>query len=149
MVRVCLIYLGQKYKTLNVLNELGLSWKSAENNILLEIRLVEPVLRSIEPGRKSLILLQPLDSNFTLTHTLWASLNKTNTCFDHGLPTLHIRVLNTIVSKSLEPNSYNNNKEFGTSRSSYHSLSFSFGALRVYRYLNSLGQIALSNSMYI
>ena len=30
MARVCLIYLGQKYKTLNVLNELGLSWKSAE-----------------------------------------------------------------------------------------------------------------------
>ena len=32
------------------------------------------------------------------------SLNKTNTCFDHGLPTLHIRVLNTLVPKSLEPN---------------------------------------------
>ena len=28
----------------------------------------------------------------------------TNTCFDHGLPTLHIRVLNTLVPKSLEPN---------------------------------------------
>ena len=37
-------------------------------------------------------------------HTLCASLNKTNTCFDHGLPTLHIRVINTLVPKSLEPN---------------------------------------------
>ena len=34
------------------------------------------------------------------------SLNKTNTCFDHGLPTLHIRVLNTLVPKSLEPNKF-------------------------------------------
>ena len=30
----------------------------------------------------------------------------TNNCFDHGLPTLHIRVLNTLIPKSLEPNSY-------------------------------------------
>ena len=28
---------------------------------------------------------------------------------------------------------YNNNKQFGTSLSSYHSLSFSFSTLRVYR----------------
>ena len=31
VVRVCLIYLGQKYKTLNILNKLGLSWNSTEN----------------------------------------------------------------------------------------------------------------------
>ena len=49
MARVCLIYLGKKHKTLNVLNELGLSWKSAEYNIL-------PEIRSIEPSRKSPIL---------------------------------------------------------------------------------------------
>ena len=67
-----------------------------------------PEIRSIKPGRKSLILLQPLDSNFTYnTHTL-SELNKTNTCFDHGLPTLHIRVLNTLVPKFLEPNIINN-----------------------------------------
>ena len=70
MARVCLIYLGQKHKTLNVLNELGLNWKSTENNILPEIRSIKPILRSIKPSRKSPILLQPLDSNFTLTHTL-------------------------------------------------------------------------------
>ena len=27
------------------------------------------------------------------THILWASLNKSKTCFDHGLPTIQIRVL--------------------------------------------------------
>ena len=54
MARVCLIYLGQKYKTLNVLNKIGLSWNIAEKKILPEIRSIEPVLRSIELGRKSL-----------------------------------------------------------------------------------------------
>ena len=34
MAKVFLVYLGQKYKTLNILNKLGLSWKSAKNNIL-------------------------------------------------------------------------------------------------------------------
>ena len=45
-----------------------------------------------------------LDSNFTYKHTLSKSKTKTKTCFDHGLPILHIRVLNTLVPKSLEPN---------------------------------------------
>ena len=104
MAKICLIYLGKKYKTLNVLNELGLSWKSAENNVLPEIRSIEPVLRSIEPGRKSLILLQPLDSNFTLTHTLWASLKQDKHLFWSWFSNITIRVLNTLVPKSLEPN---------------------------------------------
>ena len=104
MARICLIYLGQKHKTLNILNERGLSSNSAEKHILPEIRSIKSVLRSIEQGQKSLILLQPLDSNLHTTHTLRASLNKTNTCFDHGLPTLYIRILNTLVLKSLEPN---------------------------------------------
>ena len=34
------------------------------------------------------------------------SLNKTNKCFDHDLPILHIRVLNILVPKFLEPNKY-------------------------------------------
>ena len=33
-----------KHKTLNVLNELGMSWKSIEKHILLEIRSIEPKL---------------------------------------------------------------------------------------------------------
>ena len=41
---------GAKHETLNVLNKLGLSWKSAEKRILPEIRSIESKLRSIEPG---------------------------------------------------------------------------------------------------
>ena len=51
MARVYLIYLEKKYKTLNILNELGLSWKSAENNILLEIQSIESVLQSINRAK--------------------------------------------------------------------------------------------------
>ena len=65
VARVCLIYLRQKYKILNVLNELGLSWNSTEKRILPEFRLIEPKLRSIEPGRIALLILQQLKSNFT------------------------------------------------------------------------------------
>ena len=65
MARVCLIYLGQKFKTLNVLNELGLSWKFAEKRILLDFWSIEPKFRSIEPGRNAHLILQQLDSNFT------------------------------------------------------------------------------------
>ena len=36
--------LKAKHKTLNVLNELGLSWNYAEKHILPEIRLIEPKL---------------------------------------------------------------------------------------------------------
>ena len=50
VIWVYLIYLGQKHKTLNVLNELGLSWNSIEKCILPEFQLIEPKLRSIEPG---------------------------------------------------------------------------------------------------
>ena len=32
----------QKHKTLNVLNELGLSWKSAKERVLHDFRLIEP-----------------------------------------------------------------------------------------------------------
>ena len=39
-----------KDKTPNVLNELGLSWKSVEERILPEIRSIEPKLQLIEPG---------------------------------------------------------------------------------------------------
>ena len=42
-----------KHKTPNVLNELGLSWKSAEERILPEIRSIEPKLQLIEPGRNA------------------------------------------------------------------------------------------------
>ena len=65
MARVCLIYLGQKHRTLNVLNELELSWNSAEKRILPEFRLIEPKLRSIELGRIALLILHQLKSNFT------------------------------------------------------------------------------------
>ena len=37
-------------------------------------------------------------------NTLWASLKQRLKRFDHGLPTVHIRVLNTLVPVSLEPN---------------------------------------------
>ena len=33
VARVCLIYLGQKHKTLNILNKLGLNWNSTEKRI--------------------------------------------------------------------------------------------------------------------
>ena len=42
-----------KHKTPNVLNELGLSWKSVEERILPEIRSIEPKLQLIEPGRNA------------------------------------------------------------------------------------------------
>ena len=42
-----------KHKTPNVLNELGLSWNSAEERILPEIRSIEPKLQLIEPGRNA------------------------------------------------------------------------------------------------
>ena len=61
MARVCLTYLGQKHKTLNVLNELGLSWNIAEKRILPEFRLIELKLRSIEPGRIALLILHQLN----------------------------------------------------------------------------------------
>ena len=65
MDRVCLIYLGQQHKTLNVLNKLGLSWNSTEKRILPDFRWIEPKLRSIEPGRNALSILHQLESNFT------------------------------------------------------------------------------------
>ena len=45
--------------------QLGLSWKSVEKCILLEFRLIELKLRSIEPGQIALLILQQLKSNFT------------------------------------------------------------------------------------
>ena len=42
-----------KHKTPNVLNELGLRWKSVEERILPEIRSIEPKLQLIEPGRNA------------------------------------------------------------------------------------------------
>ena len=65
VARVCVIDLGQKHKTLNVLNELELSWNSAEKPILLEFQLIEPKLRSIELGQIALLILHKLKSNFT------------------------------------------------------------------------------------
>ena len=45
--------LGAKRKILNVLNELGLSWKSAKKRILPEIRSIKPKLRLIKLGRNA------------------------------------------------------------------------------------------------
>ena len=65
------LYTGRSRSETLILNGLGLSWKFCRKNILPDFQSIEPILRSIEPGRKSLILLQPLDSNFTYnTHTL-------------------------------------------------------------------------------
>ena len=54
-----------KHKILNVLNELGLSWNSAEKRFLPDFRLIEPKLRSIKLGRIALMNLHQLESNFT------------------------------------------------------------------------------------
>ena len=53
MAKVCLLYLGQIRNPKNVLKQLGLSWTNLQKNILPELRSIEPVFRSIEPGRKA------------------------------------------------------------------------------------------------
>ena len=57
MARVYLLYLGQIRNPKNVLKQIGLTWTNLQKSFLPELRSVEPIVRSIEPGQKAQSLL--------------------------------------------------------------------------------------------
>ena len=111
MARVFLIYLGQKYKTLNVLNELGLSWKSVEKTFCPRFNRSSLLFDRSSQAESHKYFYSHSIPTLHITHTLWASLNKTN-LFWSWFSNITIRVLNTLVPKSLEPNKYNEDYNF-------------------------------------
>ena len=72
---------------------LELSWKFYRKNILPDFRLVEPNSRSIEPDEMHNEFCNSSIPTLHKTHTLSKSKIGLKNCFDHGLPTIQIRVL--------------------------------------------------------
>ena len=88
-----LLYLGQNiklYTSYRLRVELEILQK--KQSVWLSI---DRELDSIDRARQNCILNSVVNSIPTLHKRpiLWASLNKTNICFDHGMPTLQNRVL--------------------------------------------------------
>ena len=84
------LYIGRSRSETLILNGLRLSWKFCRKNNLHDFRSIKSNSRSIEPADLHSKSCRTLNFNFTYKHTL--SKFKTK-CFDHGLPTIQIRVL--------------------------------------------------------
>ena len=96
MARVFPFILKTKHKTLY----LKRAWVELENSA------EKQSARASIDRVKQIYTVNPAKHLIPTLHinTLWASLKQGLKHFDHGLPTIQIRVLNTLVPKSLEPN---------------------------------------------